>query len=272
MIDLHRQSGLPLLWDPEARQIVFENGTAGHSAPPPEIRLRQDMSAVLYDSQAAGIDELYYMYREVALSGDRSLIRQKGLRYDITVLVPGTLGGEYVKTAGHYHPEKPDTGLTYPEVYEVLHGRAHYLLQRLQPENPGQLDSVILIAAKPGDKVLIPPHFGHITINPGDDYLIMSNWVARDFSSLYGPIREAGGGAYFELSTDEGPEFLANPNYPELPPLQRCPVTPVPRLNLITGFPLYRLFQEDQGSFDFLVYPERHAAVFDEYLQKLLAG
>lgn len=272
MIDLHKQSGLPLLWDPETKQIVFEDGAAEHGAPQPDIRHRGEMQAVLYDRQARDLDELYYMYREVAPAGDAGLIRQKGLRYDITVIVPGTLGGEYVKTAGHYHPEKAGTGLTYPEVYEVLHGRAHYLLQRPQPEAAGGgLSAALLVAAKPGDKVLIPPHFGHITINPGDDYLIMSNWVARDFVSIYEPIREAGGGAYFELSTEEGPEFLVNPHYREAPPLQRCPVTAVPQLNLMTGFPLYRLFQENRDSFDFLVYPENYTAIFDDYLQRLQA-
>lgn len=272
VIDLRRQSGLPLSWDPEAKQIVFGEEVAAGGEPFPAVRRRQEMSGVLYDRQAGEIDELYYMYRDLALAEDRESIKQKGLRYDITVIVPGTLGGEYVKTAGHYHPEKPGTGLTYPEVYEVLHGRAHYLLQRLDSENPGQLDSVILIAAKPGDKVLIPPHFGHITINPGEDYLVMSNWVAANFSSNYEPVRKAGGGAYFELYADEGPEFLANPHYPELPPLQRCPVTPVPPLNLITGYPLYRLFQENREAFDFLLYPENYTAIFESYLQQLLAG
>ncbi|HOA34710.1 MAG TPA: glucose-6-phosphate isomerase family protein [Bacillota bacterium] len=271
MIDLHKQSGLPMLWDPAAKQIVFKEEAAGNSAPAPDVRRRRDIVEVLYDRRSADMDELYYMYRGVALEDDRRLIKEKGLRYDITVIVPGTLGLEYVKTAGHYHPEKPGTGLTYPEVYEVLHGRAHYLLQRLHPEHPGELDTVILIAAKPGDKVLIPPHFGHITINPGDDYLIMSNWVAEEFSSIYEPVREAGGGAYFELHTEEGPEFEANRNYRELPPLRRCPVTPVPQLNLITGFPLYRLFQENREAFNFLTYPENYAAVFEGYLQELLA-
>ena len=102
------------LWDPAAKQIIFKDETAEHSVPPSDIRRRQDMYEVLYDRQSAEIEELYYMYREVALAHDCDLIRQKGLRYDITVIVPGTLGGEYVKTAGHYHPEKPGTGLTYP--------------------------------------------------------------------------------------------------------------------------------------------------------------
>lgn len=271
MIDLEKQSGLQMLWDRATKQIVFKEEAAGNISPQPGIRRLQDMRGLLLDRQAAGIDELYYMYRDIALDHDRDLIRQKGLRYDITVIVPGTLGLEYVKTAGHYHPEKPGTGLTYPEVYEVLHGRAHYLLQRPHPEQPGQLDTVILIAAKPGDKVLIPPHFGHITINPGDDYLIMSNWVAAEFSSIYEPMSEVGGGAYFEIYTEEGSEFVPNQNCLSLPPLQRCPVTPVPQLNLITGYPLYRLFQKNREAFNFLTHPENYAAVFEGHLQELLS-
>jgi glucose-6-phosphate isomerase, archaeal len=185
------------------------------------------------------------------------------------VIRPGTLGGEYVKTAGHYHPEKPGTGCTYPEVYEVLHGRAHYLLQRPHPAFPDQLEASILVAAKPGDKVLIPPGFGHITINPGGDYLIMSNWVAAAFTSLYDPIRRLGGGAYYELQAAEGPEFIANEKYRGTPPLQRCPVTPVAELNLITGLPLYRVFQENSEAFNYLLYPENYRAVFENYLHGL---
>ena len=67
MIDLHKQSGLPMLWDPAAKQIVFKEEAAGNEAPPPDVRRRQDMREVLFDRQAADIDELYYMYRGVAL-------------------------------------------------------------------------------------------------------------------------------------------------------------------------------------------------------------
>ena len=268
MIDLNKQSGLPVRWAPDAKSLFFGEG-ASQANPQPDVRRREDMSGVLYDSDSTELDELYYMFRGLAMPGDEAEIRRKMIRYDITVVCPGTLGREYVKTAGHYHPEKPGTGLTYPEVYEVLHGRAHYLLQSPHPEHPDQLADVILIAAKPGDKVLIPPGFGHITINPGDDYLIMSNWVADQFSSVYEPIRSMGGGAYFELRTEEGPEFIANKRYRSLPPLQRCPVTPVPRFHLITGLPLYRVFQRDSSAFAFLVNPQDFRDVFDSYVDEL---
>jgi glucose-6-phosphate isomerase, archaeal len=271
MIDLSKQSGLPIQWDPAGKRLVFGEGLEKVN-PQPDIRMRSDMAQVLYDSQADGQDELYYMYREVFLTGDEAAIQRKGLRYDITVISPGTLGREFIKTAGHYHPEKPGTGITYPEVYEVLHGRAHYLLQKTDPEHPDQLEAVCLVAAKPGDKVLIPPQFGHITINPGDDYLIMSNWVARAFSSVYAPIFEMGGGAYFELRTEEGPEFIANKRYRSLPPLQRSPVTPVSQFSLITGLPLYQVFQENNSAFEYLVNPESYKAIYDSYTGALTAS
>ena len=36
---------------------------------------------------------------------DRSIILDHGLTDDITIIPPGWLGDEYIKTAGHYHPE-----------------------------------------------------------------------------------------------------------------------------------------------------------------------
>ena len=268
MIDLSKQSGLPVKWNPDEKRLIFGKGMENVNKVP-DIRRRQDMKDVLYNPEASGEDELYYMYRGVSYAKDEALIENKGLRYDITVICPGTLEREYIKTAGHYHPEKPGTGLTYPEVYEVLHGRAHYLLQLPHPEDIDSLEIVLLVAAKPGDKVLIPPGFGHITINPGEDFLIMSNWVARDFSSVYEPVRQMAGGGYYELQTEEGPEFVVNKRYRSVPALRRCPVIQVPQLNLITGLPLYRVFLENSRAFEFLTVPEQYTDLFANYLEEL---
>ena len=34
-------------------------------------------------------------------------LREQNVRFDITVIPPGTAGGEYVKTRGRYHPQSP---------------------------------------------------------------------------------------------------------------------------------------------------------------------
>ncbi|RLI92456.1 MAG: glucose-6-phosphate isomerase [Candidatus Altiarchaeales archaeon] len=184
----------------------------------PDIRMLSDMKEVIYDREwlkGAQDVELYYMYRGLALNDrDREILRREHLRYDITVIPPYNLGNEFVKTAGHYHPKVSGTDLSYTEIYEVLEGRAHYLLQRLEK---GGIRDVVLVRAEKGDKVVIPPDYGHITINPSERELRMANFVSDRFSSVYEPIREKGGGAYFELIDGS---FIRNKNYEELPDLR----------------------------------------------------
>ena len=60
-----------------------------------------------------------------------------------------------------------------------------------QPDNDSIKD-VILVKAQQGDKVIIPPGYGHLTINASNKVLKMANWVARDFESIYSPIKEKG--------------------------------------------------------------------------------
>lgn len=267
MIDLEKQSGLPISWDRTNKRIIFPENFVQVE---PVVRVRKDMEPVLFEPEEEGPQEFYYIYRGVAPASEAEEIARRGLRYDISVLRPGTTGREFVKTFGHYHSQKPGTEFTYPEVYEVLYGRVHFMMQLPRDGNYSELEKVLLISAKPGDKVLIPPNFGHVTINPGEDCLILSNWVADDCESHYQPIQERGGGAYFELQDEEGPIFLTNTQYSHLPALKRCSVTPVPRFNLHTGLPIYRVLHKHPESLSFLVNPENYQEIFQEYLQGLL--
>lgn len=252
MHNLEKTSGLPLQADDKGG-LVFGAGLVPVT---PDIRCRRDMLDVLFEPNASGPDELYYMYRGVCRAADSTLIRQHGLRYDVTILRPGTVGSEYIKTAGHYHPLKPGTEFTYPEVYEVLHGRAHYLLQT-EPDEEGV--EAVLVEASAGDKVLIPPGYGHITINPGPDWLVMSNWVAEGFASLYGPIKELGGGAYFALAGNgEEERIVVNPRYRPTPGISARRPSDLPEFGLVRGRPMYFAFLESPGTFAYLANPENY--------------
>ena len=251
-MDLQVTSGLPLQADGDGR-LIFG---AGLTVVTPAVRTREEMREVLLDPEADAPAELYYMYRDVCRQQDRELLAQHGLRYDVTVIRPGLLGREYIKTAGHYHPLKPGTEVTYPEVYEVLAGKAHYLLQT-EPDEDGV--EAILIEATAGDKVLIPPGYGHITINPASEFLIMSNWVAADFTSVYGPIKELAGGAYFEVQTaDEEGQFIVNPSYQPTPRLSTRPPEERPEFGLIRGRHMYLEFLEAPEKLAFLTAPGQY--------------
>ncbi|HDI46426.1 MAG TPA: glucose-6-phosphate isomerase [Candidatus Methanomethylia archaeon] len=215
-------------------------------------RLIEELLPVLYDPQSLDPTllkkPLYYMFRDVARTTDRPLFESLGLRYDITVISSQPLGREFPKTLGHYHPEASN-GLSYMEVYEVLHGKAHYLLQRRSRE--GKVDRVVLIEANPGDVVVIPPNYGHVTINPSAETLVMSNLVARGFKSIYDEYLEKRGALYYEL-VDGG--LLFNERYESKVELERLSA-PSGEFLLELKSDLYASFIEETSRFRFLVDP-----------------
>ena len=228
----------------------------------PGIRMLFDMKNVIYDrdwlSSAKNI-ELYYMYREMSLGKkDELLIREHGLRYDITVIPPRMLGCEFVKTAGHYHPLVPGTQITFPEIYEVLGGEAHYILQK--PAGEG-IEDVILIKAGTGDKIIIPPGYGHLTINASNKTLKMANWVARDFESIYKPIEEKCGGAYFIL--DKG--IVKNTRYEHVPEIKFLGPSNIKEIGLQKSKEMYGLVR-DLKKLEFLTKPQDHEWIFEKIL------
>ncbi|MBN1324398.1 MAG: glucose-6-phosphate isomerase [Methanotrichaceae archaeon] len=224
----------------------------------PDVRWLYDMREVIYDQEWLAKAEnrpLYYMYRDLYLSrADEGRLIERDLRYDITIIPPGMLGVEFVKTAGHYHPPVLGSDITYPEVYEVLEGEAVYLLQKEDQSD------VVAIRAKAGDKAAIPPGYGHITINASNKRLKMANYVARSFSSIYEPIRAVGGGAYF--LTEDG--FVANPRSPAAP-LREVPPpgsAALKMLGLSRGREMYPLIREKPEALDWLVHPLENMDLF----------
>jgi len=230
----------------------------------PSIRMLFDMKDVIYDREWLSTTnnmELYYMYRELSLSkNDALMMKEHGLRYDITVIPPRMLGCEFVKTAGHYHPAVPGTDTTFPEIYEVLSGEAQYLMQK--PEDDKIVD-VIMVKASAGDKVVIPPGYGHLTINASNKVLKMANWVARDFESIYAPIKEKGGGAYFIL--EKG--IVKNPRYEEVPEIRYGKPFNVKEAGFEKNREMYGLVR-DIKKLEFLTKPEEYGWLFEKLLGK----
>ncbi len=253
----------------EAGKLVFGAGLAGVE---PAVRLKEDMREVLLHPAAPGPKELYDMYRNIHRPVDKESIKARGLRYDMTVIKPGLIGGEYIKTAGHYHPEKQNSGVTYPEIYEVVHGTAYYLLQELVPGEK-EVSRAVFLAAEAGDRVLIPPNFGHITINPGREYLVMANWVAAGFSSDYTPFQARGGGAYFLIPHgDSDTEFIPNRRYKPLPSLETWQPVEAPELNIYRGRSFYEAFFLNPEGFNYLTEPEKYGDMIAAYIDRAAAS
>jgi len=214
--------------------------------PEPQVRSAEDLNPVLADRSCALTGPVYFMYRDLARSEeDQRWLRDARLRYDITVIPPMVLCGEYVKTKGHYHPDNPQ-GAGYPEIYEIIEGSAEYLLQ-----DKARSDTVV-VSAGIGDIILIPPGYGHVTINPGNTTLVMANIVSTAFSSIYEDYEALQGAVYYRMEK-EG--YVKNPRYPAHPQLRYISKCNSTGFSGIEGRSLYRIIGEEH-TLSFLNYPE----------------
>ncbi|MDQ1275353.1 MAG: glucose-6-phosphate isomerase, archaeal [Euryarchaeota archaeon] len=222
-----------------------------------DVRKLPDMEDVVFDREwFEKRDEInkdmYYMFRDLAKSdSDLEIIKSRHLRYDITRIPPGMLGSEYIKTVGHYHPKVPGTDVSYPEIYQVLEGSATYLLQKAEPGEEDVLLDVAVIKAEKGDLVLVPPGYGHVTINASEKTLEMANWVCRDFSSVYEPIKRLSGAAYFLLKDG----FAKNPLYINIPSIRYTAPLSFDEFGLDSGECMYELIH-DAERLRFLTAPQ----------------
>jgi glucose-6-phosphate isomerase, archaeal len=224
------------------------------SLPEPAVRTVEDIRDVLAHPDCNLSGPVYFMYRNVAKSAeDRTWMESRQLRFDITVIPPRDLCGEYIKTKGHYHPEDP-SGTGYPEIYEVLAGEAHYLIQTRD------CSDVVMISARAGDVVVVPSGYGHVTINPSRKTVLeMANLVSSRFSSNYQGYEERHGAVYYEMTTGE---LVKNPAYPGAAALR---LVRAQRLTDVTDTipdPLYHLVGNRAPILDFLNYPEKFEALF----------
>lgn len=252
MLDLSLVSGLPISLGDDMK-LVFDSPLEGEE---PAVMTTVDMAELWFQPDKLEKHEIYYVYRDVRLPENEELIRSRNLRYDITVVRPGMVGHEFFKTAGHYYPMKPGTRVTYTEAYEVLSGRAHYLLQKADPGS-GDITDAVLMEAEPGDHVLIPHGYGRIAINPEDEPLVMASWVAVNASSECGMIKRYRGGAYFEIAETSGAaRLIPNKRHEGVAPLRSLEPRDFSTFALLTGNPMYQSFLESPDRFRWLTEPE----------------
>ncbi len=140
----------------------------------------------------------------------------------------------------------------------------------LQKRDGERITDVVLVIAHEGEIVLVPPNYGHITINPTEQTLKMANWVSTKVESFYEPFEQMGGGAYFELVTSPFPlrlrrglgrserarvRLVPNARYGALPPVRVERAREYPQLGLRHGRPIYELIKNPE-ILRFLSFPD----------------
>ena len=194
-----------------------------------------------------GPDPVYRVWRHAYLKQDSEKIKAANLRYDLTLILPGTIDGEFVKTAGHYHK-------SFPEVFEVILGRAYFLIQSFD-NNPKNIKSVFLTETGPGEKLLIPMGYGHNMINVFNEPLLTANWVSDKAVYDYESYKNNRGASYYFLDNSNLIDIVKNPNYDSVPEIKKIRIKERPEFGLIKDRPLYSLVNNLE-KLRFLNYPE----------------
>ena len=187
-----------LEFDENTKQLKFDDKVIN-----PAVRTYGDMKDMYLKNDNKDESEwLYFMFRWVYLSKyAEDKFNENNMRYDVTVILPEIIWEEFNKTYWHYHP-KNNKWNRFEEIYEVLWWSAIYLQQNNE--------EVKFTDAFVWDKVVMNELFGHITINPSDeDILVMANIVDWNFDSEYGEYKELKGWNYYYKTS----WFEKNPNY-----------------------------------------------------------
>lgn len=174
-------------------------------------RSHEKMKEVLMNPDAAGPAIHYYM------------IRGGSKKRNITVWESGTVGGEYIKTYGHYHVGNLD------ETYQIVQGEGVALLQKMVVENgepqPDKIEEFKALPVKAGDSVYMPSGYGHLVVNTGSQWLVTADDSpvegTGDSASMpghadYEMVKKMRGFAYYVVERDGKPALVKNPLYKEI--------------------------------------------------------
>lgn len=242
-----------LQFDPEVR--IDESRT----------RVLDELTDVYLDKTACqGKEVAYWMFNGVYAEKDRKRLAQASIRYELTLFPDKRIGREYVKAHGHIHKFEPRSGIDYPEICEVLVGKAHFFFQTLDPDGPS-CSEAFYVEVKAGEKIIIPPGYDHTTINPGPGPMLFSDVVALGCSGNYERFKRTGGAAYLEIEQSGQACFIPNPRYISLPALQKAVPREFQGLDLNGNRSLYAAFLENAGeNWQFLWKPELFAQAFPD--------
>lgn len=224
----------------------------GMRKPDVSQRMVFDMKPVFWRPNEIKKNEIYYtVYRNLDVVGGK-------VRYDITAMPQKLIGGEFTKTFGHYHES------LYPELYEVLEGRAYFLLQKID-KDPALIKEAYIVEAEAGEKAVMPPGFGHLSVNIGDRSstsirpdLVLANWIGL-VNYDYNLMQKYHGGCYYVIGRNGSIGFEKNPNYKSVPELKKLKLRDLPELGIINDKdrPIWDL-RNSPEKLEWLVKPEKY--------------
>jgi glucose-6-phosphate isomerase len=260
-MNLSTASGLPMELD-ESGKLHFDPDVVVNEY---RTRVLDELTPVYLDQDVCrGSQVAYEMFNGVYAGAHRETLQGLPVRYELTLFPEMVVGREYVKTLGHIHLPDTRSGIDHPEICEVITGRAHFFFMKLNADC-ASAEEAFFVEVNAGEKIIIPPGYDHLTINPGPGPMLFSDVVSLEVGGNYERMKAAHGAAYLEVEQNGSPIFIPNPHYHSVPPLWRVEVRDFPEIGLMANKPLYSAFIETRAKdWEFLWRPELYQAIFPD--------
>lgn len=124
------------------------------------------------------------------------------MSFGLTTILPGTVGGEYYMTKGHFHAAQQDGD----EVYLGVSGRGLLLMQSRQGEHRE-------IELVPGTILYTPLAWAHRTVNVGREPLVFFSIWPSATAYDYEEITRRGGFPQRVMAQNGQPALVPNPAF-----------------------------------------------------------
>jgi glucose-6-phosphate isomerase len=185
--------------EPRAFDVDLATGAFPNSATV-QVRRLSDMRNYYADRQAeaARAEENPLIY--TVYEPEPHPIALGMLNYSTTVIEPGTIGGEYFMTKGHYHALGDRT-----ELYYGIAGEGMLQLQTREGE-------VRLLPMRAGTAAFVPPHWAHRTLNVGRERFAFIACFPNDAGYDYETIAQKGF-AQIVIEQHGQPVLAPNPHW-----------------------------------------------------------
>lgn len=264
--------GMPIAFDPTEQKLI--PAKEGISWEDYNRKYSKAMFGLLADPEYQKENEAYYdFYKAIVEDCNRTRFSHVNLRYDSTVILAGDANGEFKKTAGHFHCEVPGKGMSYPELYQVIKGTALFIMQKVDDcQKTGRMvvEDAIFAEVHAGEAIVIPPEYGHATVNIGNETMVFINLVSCNSHNFYDSVKaSAGMCCYVYRDNKSGYRIEKNPKYdfacePRIVKPKESDV-----LGVHKNIPTYTEFLENPEKFHYLEEPENNIADYFDLLDLL---
>lgn len=253
-----KKSGLPLCID-ESNHVMQLSALLKYQAF--GRKNTESMLGLLRDETGVDLEQEFYdVYRRILFPEDEDTYTRDKFSYDITIVMPGQVNGECKKTSGHYHGWNSARTNTYGEVYEVIKGTAMYILQRAdnfdtEPQNV-KVEDLLIATVQEGQTIIVPPNYGHCSVNIGEGALVFSNLAYTPCPVCYDSVKYYHGMGVYILKENGKIRVEKNNHYKNVPEPKFVTVKENPQLGIKFGIPVYESYKKNPDAFRFLAEPD----------------